>query len=663
MTQAGIISEAGYLLITRLALPAASFFLLIYIGKQSDTLLGEYALVTTFYFVMQTLPLLGLTPYVLREAARHPARAGALYGTVGTLSLVACASIVAIAYFVLPATPYRPDVQLAIVAISYAIIPGILAFLAELLLISLHHARWVAYTALLENIARVLASVVVLLNGGTVESLMWVLLVTRGSALISYAVALRLLPATPVTPRFDVALLREIKGLLPVFFAVTVLALVISRLDYIVLSLYQHVEQIGYYAIAYRLLEIAQMAVIAVLTSLYPRLAALYTSHPRQFRTAAHFAFRIALAILALAAFLGVLWADRYVGWLFARQYPHPVLLTEAFILLIVIVGLDNFMSGLLNASDSQEHDLSAQACGGLSYAMLLFACVPQYGNWGALVAFAFAVMIQLCARITLYRRNVGPLHWGRDLVKLGAVSLLILLPLGWLLHGAPVLWLTLGSMAAALAYIIMLTFLGFFELAKTLLIVWPRRLGAVRSDATLAGLCDHLVLDLARWRMWRGRAGRSAPTASRIHNHSPLAVVLYRWSRLCYLNGRTRIARLLAQFNLFVTKAELQPAAAAGPGLLLTHTVGTILVGKVGSNLTLGAWAAIGRRGHADIGGGAGMPVVGDAVVIGHRAGLQGPIRCPSHHTFPPHLSAVYAHHLRAIKPNLGTPVEVVAA
>ena len=66
------LSHTRYVLVNRLATPLGAFVVLVLIGRHSDDLLGEYALVMTFYYVMQMLPLLGLTPYLAREVARRP---------------------------------------------------------------------------------------------------------------------------------------------------------------------------------------------------------------------------------------------------------------------------------------------------------------------------------------------------------------------------------------------------------------------------------------------------------------------------------------------------------------------------------------------------------------------------------------------------------------
>jgi len=649
----GVLSEARYVLITRLTLPAFSFVLLIWIGRHSDALLGQYALATTFYFVMQTLPLLGLTPLVLRETARTPERAGAIFGTVGLLALFACTAINAVAYYALPHTAYSETMRQAVTVVGWAIVPGILGFLSELILISLHRARWVAYTAVSENVLRLVASVVVLQQGGGVVELMWVLLATRGIVLFSYLAA-GIRDRLRLWPRFDAGLLGKIREVLPVFLAATILALILSRLDYFVLAHFQDEASIGHYAIAYRLLEIVQMAVSAVLMALFPRFSRLFSERPQQFRAAARLTLLAALTGFILLAFLGILWADTYVSWLFSRQYPHPVLLAQGFVALIVIIGIDLYLAGLLNAADRQADDLRAQFVGASLYVALLFALIPPLGGYGALLALGTATSAQLLARLFYYRRRVGPLHCRVEIAWLiGSGGLL----LAWASFGLaqtslPILLLT--SLLVIALFPLLLFALGLGRLGRALVLHWPRcRPEQARPPETLVGCLDHLACDLRAWCRWRARALRGETRRS-ISNYGPLTVMLYRLARYCWLNQRTRLARIINQISLFLTKAELLPWVHISPGLVLTHTCGTIVVGHLGPNSILGAWCALGGRGNADVGAGPGVPSLLGGAQMGHRAVAHGPVRCEERMVLPPHVWITHKHQWHAVRRRL---------
>jgi serine acetyltransferase len=118
--------------------------------------------------------------------------------------------------------------------------------------------------------------------------------------------------------------------------------------------------------------------------------------------------------------------------------------------------------------------------------------------------------------------------------------------------------------------------------------------------------------------------------------------VVLHRLARWLALNGLRLGARALWQLNLVVTKADLPPTTRLGPGFVATHSVGLIVLGEAGRNVTMHAWAAMGLRGRRNVGAGPGLPKVGEGTVFGVRAAMHGGLRCPDHARLPAHALVV---------------------
>ena len=156
MVKQKFINHTRYVLINRLAAPVCAFALLVVIGRHSDSLLGSYALVMTFYFIMQMLPLLGLTTFVMREVARAPELAGAYFNNVGFMSLIGCVAVDVLAYAYFQFFEYPEEVKQATAIAGLLIFPGIMLFLAEIILMSLHHTKPIAMIALVENGFKVL---------------------------------------------------------------------------------------------------------------------------------------------------------------------------------------------------------------------------------------------------------------------------------------------------------------------------------------------------------------------------------------------------------------------------------------------------------------------------------------------------------------------------
>jgi O-antigen/teichoic acid export membrane protein len=409
-----------HVLVNRLAMPVAAFFLLVVIGRQSDVLLGEYALVTTFFFIMQTLPLMGLTPFVMREVARDRAQAGAQFATVGLLAMCAGVLVGRVAIGVTALAPYGAAVRDAVGVVSLCIVPGMLAFLAEHILIALERTGVVAWVAVGENALRLVLSAVLVIGGAQVEALIWVLLLTRSLALACYLGALsrnRLIGSCLPSLR----ILRRVVPVLPAFLAGTVLALSVSRLDYLVLSLHLDATALGHYAIAYRLLEIFQMMVAAALTTAFPRIAQAWHTDRHTLTAALRTLVPATLGIFCVAGAIACGGAALYVRLLFAHQYPQSVMLAQLFAMVLPLVAMDAFLASVLLAIDRQAGDMRSLAAGASAYAIALSLLVPPWLGYGALVALVIAATIQLAVRAREIERGLGPMFARRRLIAVGA--------------------------------------------------------------------------------------------------------------------------------------------------------------------------------------------------------------------------------------------------
>lgn len=107
-------------------------------------------------------------------------------------------------------------------------------------------------------------------------------------------------------------------------------------------------------------------------------------------------------------------------------------------------------------------------------------------------------------------------------------------------------------------------------------------------------------------------------------------AMWLYRVYRCLYLNGWRNLAWLLYLLSIYVTRAEIPPTTDIGPHCLMGHPTGCRLGGRIGARATIlgGDSGTGGGMGEGDVGGGDGLPWVGDDVVLGVGALVLGPVR-----------------------------------
>jgi serine O-acetyltransferase len=105
--------------------------------------------------------------------------------------------------------------------------------------------------------------------------------------------------------------------------------------------------------------------------------------------------------------------------------------------------------------------------------------------------------------------------------------------------------------------------------------------------------------------------------------------VLLHRLSSYHFRAGRRTVARLFWHLNLLLTGADIAPSSLIGPGVVILQPSSTQLFGVTGADCVFWGYGGIGGgRSSADIGGGPGLPIIGDRVSFGARAMVLGPVR-----------------------------------
>jgi serine O-acetyltransferase len=104
-------------------------------------------------------------------------------------------------------------------------------------------------------------------------------------------------------------------------------------------------------------------------------------------------------------------------------------------------------------------------------------------------------------------------------------------------------------------------------------------------------------------------------------------AIVLHRAAHWLFVHKLKFLARMLSQFNRFLTGIEIHPAAKIGKGLFIDHGMGVVVgeTAEIGDNVTIYQGATLGGTGKES---GKRHPTIGDNVVISTGAKVLGPFR-----------------------------------
>jgi len=401
----------------------------------------------------------------------------------------------------------------------------------------------------------------------------------------------------------------------------------LSRLDFILLSFFESVVIIGYYAIGYRLFEIASIGMSAIQAAFFPRLSRTLGRDKSRFIIELRLFLPALIILISLVSLVGYGVAETYVRVLFTNQFPHPVLISQLFMLLLVLHAIDQTFSQALNAIDQQNRDTQAIALGVPVYAALLFFLIPIFGMLGAFAATSITLLFQSVIRFKLLRRSTGRMVFSNW--ELLAMALAFIGAPTVLLNAGDVIWWQqfLLGLLAFLVSVLILTFFGLVRLPRANSLLYAREGRSQNDVASIGALVRFLAYDYLRFNGWWRRKQRNCNS---VRNFGFVAVFLLRVSRYFLLVGWPRLSRFIWQLNTIVSKSDIRPTIRIGPGFVLDgNAIG--ITGDVGHSVSVFAHTALGRHGSLDIGAGPGLPVVGNNVVLSPRAYVLGPLKIDS--------------------------------
>lgn len=366
---------------------------------------GQFALALSLTGLFGVLADAGITTVLLRDLARSPERAGALLGSALALRAGLAAAAVAAAALTALVLPYPGDVRIAVVLAGIPMALG----LANSALVAVAQARLEGGRAALGDVAGRAAGLAAV---GIVIALDLGFFAVVGAAAVAAAVTLgvtaRLVRSLlPERPRADQATTRTLAlAALPVGATLAVNE-AYFRADAIVISLSRSYEELGHYALAWRIGELAALFPAAVLVGLLPLLSRQFAGGDDARRS-----FQVGWDVLALAGLAmaagGAIVAPQLAASLGGESFrvaagPLRILLCAA--------GL-GFVTGLLGATliarDLQRLALRTSLVALAVNVVLNVLLVPGQGIQAAAWIALGCELGLFTASLWLVRRHVG---------------------------------------------------------------------------------------------------------------------------------------------------------------------------------------------------------------------------------------------------------------
>jgi O-antigen/teichoic acid export membrane protein len=418
---------------TVLALAAGSIAVLTrYLGADDY---GRFTLALMYMQLFGVLADVGLYMTVVRDISRDPSRTEELVGNALTLRVLLSIAVIAVGGAVSLMLPYDGQVRLAILLAGGPLLFGMLtSSLVTVLQSRLRMGRAVAGEVTGRALALVLTLVVAALDlgfyavfgaaaGGALAALVVTWLLTRRLARIRF--------------RLDTTAWRPLLAAsLPLGLALAINELYF-RADTLIISLYEPYQQVGFYTLAYRILEFTLALGTLFLTTVFPLLSeAVVHDEPRAMRMI-QVSTDVFVILGAPLVAGGLVLAPQVIELVGGTEFGDAA--TPLRILLVAggLAWVNGVFGFALIAKRRQASALWLNAATLVFNVGLNFLLIPRYGIVAAAVVTVASETLIFAGSYPLMRRHFGFFPQPRTLLP-ALVAASTMGAVLWILRDAP---------------------------------------------------------------------------------------------------------------------------------------------------------------------------------------------------------------------------------
>jgi len=377
--------------------------------------LGVYSTATTYYSVIALSGAMGAMNFLVREIARDLTKTNRYVVHLAVLGIGISAALIAVLLAVLPVLNYSPELATSTYVIILAIIPGTLVIIQEAVFVAHQRTEFITATKLLSTIVNVVISLVLLLYGYGVVSLLIAFVIEQYLVTICYFYFINRFICR-LHWEFELAyvptLVREIKT----FAALSLLAALFARPEVIMLSILKDDAATGYYSAALKIVSLWYFLPQIFMTNVYPVLSRSYQQTEAKFQLIQDKSLKY-LLVISLPLTVGMIAAARPIVYLFngpGIDAAVPILRVLAWSLLLN--ALNAVLWRVLAARNQQHLDLRTRIVTIVVRLGGSYVFIVALAAYGAAVATVLSLVLNVL--MLLYYVNQGAFKL--QLVRIG---------------------------------------------------------------------------------------------------------------------------------------------------------------------------------------------------------------------------------------------------
>ena len=390
---------------------------------------GEYSLVLAWLLLFQGIAGFGIPEFVMRETGIRGDDGGrAMYHGL-IICLATSAIAMAIMLLVSVVLNYPEHVKTALRVGTLALVPMTVNYLCRAGFLARRQMGFIFCIALVECLITVSFSIWLLLIKAGVVPLIATLC---GAKFVSSLLSLFWFNRNAISlqQRFDWTFCKTLLGPILAFGLSNALGMVALRVNTIMLSLWATMSEVGHYAAASKVLDVALILPSLCAQLVMPRVAYAFAQHHRHRLALFDKAFH---AIFTAAVPLGVgvvFYADVIVMALFGPAFSAAVLPLRILMIYFLIEIADVLMGVILKSAHCQNLDVRLFATNPALNMVLNIVAIPALGGTGAALAKLAGVLASSISRYIAISRSLATMRWlgfaGRPLIVSLVVGVLL---------------------------------------------------------------------------------------------------------------------------------------------------------------------------------------------------------------------------------------------
>ncbi len=384
----------------------ASFVLFNILARYwGSELLGEFSTLTTYFMFLMQIPLLGLHLLVIRDVAANPGKTGTVVSSAMGISLSVSIVLVAIVSCI-GRFLYPEPLHTAFYVLSLSCIPTAFIVVIESLLIGQEKVHTMAMVNIVESVLRSLVCLLLFWAGYGLVALISIYLICRFAAMLAYLLNGEIKEYLQ-SHNIDRKQITLYMVKMPTFFAILIFSASLGRLDFIFLSLLGNMQDVGLYAVPFKLYELGLMIPSMIIVVLFPTFSRLFNESRTHFDQAYSLLFR-AMVIIGLPTCIATAYlSSDILHLLFGAEYTQGAHVLRLLSFAVLFMGLDQLLSTIILAGKREDLELKVLAITFVAYIAMLATLIPAYGISGAAWATFLTTLVKLVIRYLYAVRNI----------------------------------------------------------------------------------------------------------------------------------------------------------------------------------------------------------------------------------------------------------------